>query len=103
MVSPAAILLPLYIYPLQGAWDFVTTAVAKYPDVPFNIIVNPNSGPGVTDDYPESDYIDAVASLNVYPNVNLLGYVDTAYMSKSTDKVATEVETCKNPPNNPSS
>ncbi|KAM3080852.1 hypothetical protein ACMFMG_004810 [Clarireedia jacksonii] len=95
MVSPAAILLPLYIYPLQGAWDFVTTAVAKYPDVPFNIIINPNTGPGVTNAYPASDFIDAVASLNIHPNVNLLGYVDTVYMSKSTDKVATEVETYK--------
>ncbi|PQE15157.1 cell surface spherulin 4 protein [Rutstroemia sp. NJR-2017a BVV2] len=80
---------------MDGAWDFVTTAVAKYPDVPFNIIVNPNSGPGVTNDYPASDFIDAIASLNVYPNVNLLGYVDTVYMSKSTDKVSTEVETYK--------
>ncbi|PQE22010.1 cell surface spherulin 4 protein [Rutstroemia sp. NJR-2017a BBW] len=95
MVSAAAILLPLYIYPLQGAWDFVTTAVAKYPDVPFNVIINPNSGPGVTNAYPASDFIDAIASLNVYPNVNLLGYVDTVYMSKTTDKVSTEVETYK--------
>ena len=40
------ILLPLYLYPLTGAWDSVYNAASTYPSVNFYLIVDPDSGPG---------------------------------------------------------
>lgn len=94
MVLAASILLPLYIYPLPGAWNWVTTAIAAYPSIDFNIIVNPHSGPGPVNTFPDTHYIDGIASLNAFENVNLLGYVDTAYMHRTTQEVEAEVDTC---------
>lgn len=95
MVLATSILLPLYLYPTKGAWNWVTTAIAAYPSLPFTIIVNPNSGPGVVNAYPESEYIAGMLNLTKYDNVKLLGYVDTQYMSKSASAVEKEVETCE--------
>ncbi|KAI9642132.1 hypothetical protein NHQ30_008934 [Ciborinia camelliae] len=95
MVLATSILLPLYLYPSQGAWNWVTNAVAAYPHLPFTIIVNPSSGPGVINDYPDAGYITGISSLTKYDNVKLLGYVDTRYMAKSTADVDQEVETYK--------
>ncbi|ESZ93198.1 hypothetical protein SBOR_6430 [Sclerotinia borealis F-4128] len=92
MVLFTSILLPLYIYPAPGAWNWVTTAIKAYPSVNFNIIVNPNSGPGLANTFPDTNYIDAIASLDAFENTNLLGYVDTAYMHRTTQEVNTEVD-----------
>ncbi|ESZ93214.1 hypothetical protein SBOR_6410 [Sclerotinia borealis F-4128] len=95
MVLATSILLPLYLYPTQGAWTWVTNAIAAYPSLPFTIIVNPNSGPGPSNAYPETEYIAGITTLTKYDNVKLLGYVDTRYMAKSTVAVDQEVETYK--------
>ena len=95
MVLATAVLLPLYLYPTSGAWDWVTKGIETYPSLPFTVIVNPESGPGATHSYPESDYISAIASLSKYDNVKLIGYVTTAYMDKTQADVETEIETCK--------
>ncbi|KAJ8060759.1 hypothetical protein OCU04_011063 [Sclerotinia nivalis] len=95
MVLATSILLPLYLYPTQGAWNWVTNAIAAYPSLPFTIIVNPNSGPGVVNEYPGAEYIAGITNLTKYDNVKLLGYVDTRYMAKSTENVDQEVETYK--------
>ncbi|KAL8993914.1 MAG: hypothetical protein Q9169_005988 [Polycauliona sp. 2 TL-2023] len=73
------ILLPLYLYPSSNAsaWSNVTDAIAANPTVDWQIIVNPNSGPGTYP--PDANYILALAKLNSYPNVRTLGYVATGY------------------------
>ncbi|QSZ32264.1 hypothetical protein DSL72_001838 [Monilinia vaccinii-corymbosi] len=95
MVLAASILLPLYLYPTQGAWNWATDAIATYPSLSFTVIVNPSSGPGAANSYPESDYMQGITNLTKYGNVKLLGYVDTAYMAKTTASVDQEVETYK--------
>lgn len=95
MVLATSILLPLYLYPTQGAWNWVADAVSSYPQLPFTIIVNPNSGPGSLNSYPESQYIAGITNLTKHDNVKLLGYVDTMYMDKSTAAVDREVEICE--------
>ncbi|KAI9642121.1 hypothetical protein NHQ30_008922 [Ciborinia camelliae] len=95
MIHPSFILLPLYIWPSPGAWDWVTTALSAHPTVNFTIIINPDSGPGPAHTFPDQAYIDGVASLNAFPNAKCLGYVDTAYMARSVEDVTGDVDTYK--------
>ncbi|KAF8307802.1 hypothetical protein DL93DRAFT_1981206 [Clavulina sp. PMI_390] len=96
-----SIVYPLYYYPDDGcsAWSGFLPAITAYPQVTFYFIVNPDSGPGTisTDD---STYTGCIAKLRPSGSTNtvLLGYVDTAYGSKSTSAVATEVSTYANWP-----
>lgn len=55
-VAPAAtsVLLPLYVYPSNGGWDPVYTAVSANPSGEFLIVVYTDSGPGAGT-YPNSD------------------------------------------------
>ncbi|KAA8564769.1 hypothetical protein EYC84_010541 [Monilinia fructicola] len=96
MVLLTSILLPLYMYPKPGYWNWVTKAITAYPSVNFNIIINPQSGPGPINTFPDSDYITAIAALNAFDNTNLLGYVDTSYMHRETSDVVADVVTYDN-------
>ena len=88
------IIIPLYIYPswwtTPGAWDWVVTAAQQYPSMPFVVVVNPSSGPG-TSATPNSDYVHEIARLGALSNVQLLGYVDTAYGSRALNDVLNDV------------
>ncbi|KAK6603674.1 hypothetical protein H4I96_06442 [Botrytis cinerea] len=66
MVLATSILIPLYLYPTKGAWTWVTNAIATYPSLPFTIIVNPDSGPGVLHEYPEDEYISVDQEVETY-------------------------------------
>ncbi|CCG82115.1 Putative uncharacterized protein [Taphrina deformans PYCC 5710] len=87
-------IVPLYIYPSwwtnPGAWDWVYTAAANYPSVTFTVIVNPNSGPGTTV-IPNSDYQHELTKLLAIANVNVLGYVDTAFGGRAAGDVANDI------------
>lgn len=86
------ILLPLYLYPgtSASAWSNVTAAMAAYPNVQWQVVVNPNSGPGTTT-YPDQNYITAIAKLNSYKNVQTLGYVDTRYTQRAYSAVMADI------------
>ncbi|KAF3906581.1 Spherulin-4 [Dactylellina cionopaga] len=86
-----SILFPLYIYPDPGCWDRVFTVVSRHPEQHFTLVINPNSGPG-TDKFPDAEYTDAIAKLNVYKNVTLIGYVHTTYGTRDLTQVIAEVE-----------
>ncbi|KAF3225520.1 hypothetical protein TWF191_005224 [Orbilia oligospora] len=86
-----SILFPLYIYPDPGCWDRVFTAVSKHPAQHFTFVINPNSGPG-PERFPDAEYTDAIAKLNVYKNVTLIGYVHTTYGTRDLTQVISEVE-----------
>ncbi|KXL46180.1 hypothetical protein M433DRAFT_149440 [Acidomyces richmondensis BFW] len=77
MVQYGFILVPLYIYPLPGAWDLLFEAAKAYPNVTFQAIVNPDNGPGASE-CPDSSYINATAQLNTLANIQTLAYVHTA-------------------------
>ncbi|KAF8307804.1 hypothetical protein DL93DRAFT_2101066 [Clavulina sp. PMI_390] len=102
-----SIIYPLYSYPEDGcsAWSAILPSssaldsITAYPQITFYFIVNPDSGPGtVAKD--DSTYTGCIAKLRPSESTNtvLLGYVDTAYGSKSTSNVATEVSTYANWP-----
>ncbi|KAK6340650.1 hypothetical protein TWF696_008974 [Orbilia brochopaga] len=85
-----SILFPLYIYPDPSCWDRVLTAVSRHPDQHFTFVINPNSGPG-SEKYPDSEYTDAIAKLNVYENVTLIGYVHASYGTRDPLQVISEI------------
>ena len=96
--SSMFILLPLYSYPgtSASAWSNVTTAITSNPHVQWQVIVNPDSGPGTngTTACPtDTNYIDAISKLNGYANVMTLGYVDTNFTNRSYSAVIQDINT----------
>ncbi|KAF6225920.1 hypothetical protein HO173_012692 [Letharia columbiana] len=87
------ILLPLYVYPgtSASAWNNATAAIAAYPKVQWQVIVNPNSGPGTTGYPTDQNFITGIAKLNSYPNVQTLGYVDTANTNRAYSAVTSDI------------
>ncbi|SLM40199.1 Spherulation-specific family 4 [Lasallia pustulata] len=91
--TATSILLPLYIYPLSGAWTPIFNAIASTPTVHWQVVVNPNSGPGPANAYPSSDYITAINQLNSYKNVETIGYVRTNYTNRPCSEVTADIQT----------
>ncbi|KAJ5759422.1 Spherulation-specific family 4 [Penicillium odoratum] len=88
-----SILLPLYIWPTDNTtWGPVYEAAAGNPDIEFQVIVNPSSGPGDTT-YPEAAYIAGIAQLNSYDNVVVLGYIPTEYATRDISDVESDIST----------
>lgn len=88
-----SIILPLYIYPTDTTWNKLYTQVAAWPQLTFNIIVNPNSGPGASNSYPNSDYVTGLSKLNSYKNTVLFGYTYLSYGSRAVASVTADVDT----------
>ena len=86
------VLMPLYIYPENGTWKPVWDTIAAYPKVQFQIIINPDSGPG-SSQYPDDAYITALTRLNKFPNVKLIGYVYTGYASRPLSDTIKDIDT----------
>ena len=88
------IIFPLYLYPGDNgtAWSDVASTIEAYPGVQWQIVVNPNSGPG-TSSYPsDPNIISGIAKLNSYSNVKTVGYVDTAHGQKDISSVSAEID-----------
>lgn len=68
--------------------------ISAHPDVTFAVVVNPDSGPG-SGQYPNSDYITGISTLNGYSNVKVLGYVDTGETDIATSTVISQVSQYK--------
>ncbi|KAG2164743.1 hypothetical protein VTO58DRAFT_103262 [Aureobasidium pullulans] len=83
--------LPLYIYPSSGAWQSLYDAVTNNPNVTFDVIINPNSGPGGSP--PDSNYIAGVSKMNSYSNVNMVGYVHTSYGDRALSDIEADIDT----------
>ena len=88
------IILPLYLYPGDNgvAWNDVFSTIEAYPAAQWQAVINPNSGPGTTGYPSDSNFISGIAKLNSYPNVNTVGYVDTAYGNKDISAVNAETD-----------
>ncbi|KAJ6476398.1 Spherulation-specific family 4-domain-containing protein [Mycena sanguinolenta] len=71
----ALILLPLYIYPGTdcAAWSPVSDAISANSNTQWYIVVNPDNGPGPTDEL----YETCVSELPASANQITMGYVDT--------------------------
>jgi hypothetical protein len=85
--SSVGIVIPLYTYPTDGTWNAVIQAKQAYPNVPFIAVINPNSGPGSSQD---SNYVQGIKNLQV-AGIIVLGYVDTAYGGDSISSVEANV------------
>uniref|UniRef100_A0AC35FWE9 Spherulation-specific family 4 n=1 Tax=Panagrolaimus sp. PS1159 TaxID=55785 RepID=A0AC35FWE9_9BILA len=85
-----SILLPLYIYPENNLWQPFYNAIKAFPSVKFDVIVNPENGPG-NGKYPDGDYISGVAKLRAFPNVRIIGYVYTSYCKRNAAQVNADV------------
>lgn len=91
LATAISVLVPLYVYPdTSTTWSPLFNTVHAHPHVNFTIIVNPDSGPGAAP-YPDSNYIAGLTKLHSYPNTKLIGYVDTAYTSRSIGEVENDV------------
>lgn len=81
------ILLPLYIYPINDIqkpydgtvdWQAAIAAIDAHPDLTFNVIINPNSGPPFAfEDGIKIDWAQWIGQINNRPNTVTLGYIST--------------------------
>uniref|UniRef100_A0A914Z592 Spherulation-specific family 4 n=1 Tax=Panagrolaimus superbus TaxID=310955 RepID=A0A914Z592_9BILA len=85
-----SILVPLYIYPEDNAWQPFYNAIKNFSNVKFDVIVNVENGPG-NGKYPGRDYIAGVAKLRLFSNVRIIGYVYTSYGKRSAAQVNADV------------
>ncbi|EFY91856.1 hypothetical protein J3458_012977 [Metarhizium acridum] len=72
------LIVPLYMYPLETAWDPLFRAARAHPEVKFVAIVNPSSGPG-PDSLPDASYLAALETMHAIPNICAVGYVYCSY------------------------
>ncbi|GAB7350155.1 hypothetical protein MBLNU459_g0822t1 [Dothideomycetes sp. NU459] len=83
--------LPLYSWPSDGAWKPTFQVIASNPNTTFDIIINPDNGPGSFP--PDPDYIAGVSKLNSYKNVNLYGYIHSLYGKRPLAQLQADVKT----------
>ncbi|KAI4219483.1 MAG: hypothetical protein LQ349_008339, partial [Xanthoria aureola] len=94
LASAIDILLPLYLYPSDAAtaWSPIFQTIATHPTTTFQIVINPNSGPGTPSLLTDPNLITGISKLNAYPNVRTLGYVLTGYGHRATATVTADVD-----------
>ncbi|KAK6362572.1 hypothetical protein TWF730_000029 [Orbilia blumenaviensis] len=105
MVNILSVVFPLYIYPSSCSPSASSAACAWYPffqsitanpSVLFNIIVNPNSGPGDLYTYPNDDWKAVLSYANSLNNTKLIGYIDSSPTNIPVSKYRPQVQTYKN-------
>ena len=88
--SPTGVIVPLYSYP-GSDWNVVEQAKLAHPSVPIVAIINPNNGPGGSQD---QNYVAGVNNLRS-AGVTILGYVHTSYAARSSTSVIADINTYK--------
>lgn len=63
-----------------------------YPSIDFTLVVNPASGPGPTK-CPDANYLTAIAQLNQYANVRMLGYVASTAGDRPASAYQADIDT----------
>ncbi|ESZ97906.1 hypothetical protein SBOR_1705 [Sclerotinia borealis F-4128] len=90
--TKSTVLVPLYIYPSPGAWERLLSrqvgGISTYPGIKFIVVVNPHNGPGQSLD---TNYKREIRKLNLCPNVEVVGYVSTAYANRQYSSVLEDV------------
>lgn len=76
-----------YVWPAEGAWDGVFKSIEANSQLTYQIIINPNSGPGNSIPGDSREYIAGVTRLNSYSNVQLFGYVHCNYGTNSGNEI----------------
>ncbi|KAF7539112.1 hypothetical protein G7Z17_g12500 [Cylindrodendrum hubeiense] len=86
------VLVPLYIYPLEEAWEPLFDLARALPNVSFVTVINPCNGPG-PDALPDASYCDVLHRLNSVPNIHCLGYVHCTYGTRPLDAIHADIDT----------
>jgi len=81
--APTGIVVPAYFY-AGPLWSSMNWAAGR---VPLVAILNPNSGPGLTQD---PQYVTAVNNLRAAGG-KVIGYVSTSYTARDTNTVKTDI------------
>ncbi len=81
-------IVPLYTNPGDSSWAAVAAAKQAHPTVPVIAIVNPSNGPGSALD---PGYTSGIAKLTA-AGVKVIGYVHTAYGSRPTSQLQSEMD-----------
>ncbi len=82
------ILIPLYIYPKDGAWQELIDIKNSNPNISITAIVNPNNGHFDSED---SNYTKAIRELRD-ANIKVVGYVSTQYGERDIDEVIADID-----------
>ena len=95
--SSLSLLVPLYIYPgvNYAAWKPLMDSIKANPHILYNVVVNPDSGPG-SGHYPDASLIKGLEALNALRNVRTLGYIDTSYSKRDIALVNKDIDTYAN-------
>ncbi|WP_296228918.1 spherulation-specific family 4 protein [Ralstonia sp. UBA689] len=83
------LLVPAYIYPSGTGATQWSTLASTAKTVPTTVILNPNSGPGTTQD---PNYVAAVAKVHASGG-KVIGYVSTSYTNRSLSAVVQDINT----------
>ena len=88
-----SIIFPLYKYPGEkgAAWSDVFAAIEAQPDAQWEMIINPNSGPGAPS-VPDANLLEAITKVKSYANVRTVGYVLTGHGSRDMALVKSDVD-----------
>jgi len=79
----AGVVIPLYNYP-DSTWTTIAQTAKANPSVPMIAIINPDSGPGSSED---PNYLAGVQNLQS-SGVKVLGYVATGYATSSYSSIS---------------
>jgi len=83
--APLGIMVPAYFYPTSGGyWNSLDSAASR---VPLIAILNPNSGPGTSQD---SNYVQALANLH-QAGGKVTAYVHTSYGTRPLADVESDI------------
>ncbi|RMZ78641.1 hypothetical protein DV738_g3717, partial [Chaetothyriales sp. CBS 135597] len=85
------VVVPLYLYPLPGAWDPLYEGISSHPHISFIIILNPHNGPGLDSDLPDASYSIEIPKLNAFPNVTTVGYIRIDYCKRPFESVKEDI------------
>ncbi|KAK6508771.1 hypothetical protein TWF481_003541 [Arthrobotrys musiformis] len=105
MVNILSVVFPLYIYPSSCsssatapscAWYPFFQSIVANPSVTFNIVINPNSGPGSPYSYPNDDWKSVLSYANSLNNTQLIGYVDSNPTNIPVSTYKPQIQTYKN-------
>ncbi|KAM4056666.1 spherulation-specific family protein [Hirsutella rhossiliensis] len=85
------VLIPLYIYPLERAWEPLLEAARAHREVHFVAIINPDNGPG-RGRLPDGSYTAALSRLAEEPNISTLGYVYCSYGQRAVEAIQADMD-----------
>lgn len=89
-ISALAVALPLYLWPSKTAWAPYDQTFGANPHVKFNVIVNPNDGPGPK--VLDPAYVQGVQMLNSHSNIRSYGYVHTQHATRDIGEVIADID-----------